>query len=418
MIPDSKRNDKRFRILFKVAAILKALHVLYGGLKTWSDWLDLYIKLWSDEGEEMDILQNLKENPEVHPYSFNDLAHKTTLCFQSKHRVRFPFAEAQKRVCGAVCSLTNWKPTTEVKYHEFGGYGKKWMIEPDEVFTADTNLNTEKETNDKIKSCAKIVPIMFMMFRDSKGEGLNETILAFLRELSKKWTISGDKSEKRDWNQMVFDLCKEPILRKAVRPPFYNYEMREWIPEVTWEPFSEWATKVRRMAVEELYSQNQECQILKRDLDQALKEVRDSKKCHTPVIISQEAYADFCTLQAIGTKAISDEQKKYAKKDEEMTEAEIIVKLKRQRKNGLNMDGGIYLQKPPTPNMPNMIASIFSYMASGAASSLDSISKMAVLNGARVDNPKFKTNLVFFENETGYKTSVCSKQNHGHVALS
>ena len=91
------------------------------------------------------------------------------------------------------------------------------------------------------------------------------------------------------------------------------------------------------------------------------------------------------------------------------TQEELIAKVTRVKKNGLNQDGGIYLQKPPNPPMPILIASLFSYMASGARGTIDAISHLANLDGARVDVPRFRRGLEFLKDESGYKTAVSSR---------
>lgn len=410
----------RYEVLFKTAGILNALKEIYGSLKTWSDWLDLYMQIWNS-GSANGVIRDLEENREVHPSNFNDLTHKTTMCFQATHRVRFPFAEAQKRVCGAVCTLTNWKPTTEVKYHEFACGDKNWQIDPEELFATNINLVKEDDANEKIRNCATSVPIMVMQFREPGREGLTETALSFARELSKKWTISGDKSERRDWSQMLKEICTQDILRKAIIPPFYDFN-EDMVNDVKIEGYQTWATNVRRTALVLLYNLNFDCAVLTTDLAQATKELRDSKKSVIPDIQDGGDYADFCTLRAISSSEMKEKKTKMMKKftEEEygeLDERDIISQMERQKKNGLNKDGGIYLQKPPNPPMPNLIASLFSTMASGAKGTVDAISHLAHLDGARVDVPRFRSDMKFLENEPGYRTSV-SHSKCANVVLS
>jgi hypothetical protein len=384
-----------------LSAIINALHEIYGSLKTWENWLDLYITVWyGPVGESIE--NSLRDNPEIHPTCFNDLVHKTTIYFQARHKVRFPFLEGQKRVCGTICATMNYKPRTEVKYHEASC--EKWTIDKEEGYGLDIDLEKETPPNRKITSCGKIANMMIMVFRGTKNGNqdiLSPTIIDLVRMLSKRLTITGSKGEKRDWNQMLIELCENPNLSDLVVPPFFDITQQDQ-PEVGNNEFNTWATGVRKSVLQALYKVGNDSTVFQDDLNQCLSQLKENTKSYVPVIKNEKDYADFCSLTALNKSAIAAEKAKH----EESTEEEALVKIERKLKKGLNADGGIYLPKIPSPYMPNMIASMFSYLASGTAGSITAISKLAKLNGARVDNPIYNSRIRFIPNEEGYKTVV------------
>ena len=98
---------------------------------------------------------------------------------------------------------------------------------------------------------------------------------------------------------------------------------------------------------------------------------------------------------------------------EKQPEKEIRTKArgtkKRDEKNkreGVNGDGSVYFKKPPSPGMCMMIMTIFSYIASGSANSVELIKQVAILNGKRVSDPRFKDNVELLEVEDDFQESV------------
>ena len=111
-----KENKPNESVLVLLDLVFQIFQDVFGGLKTWQNWVDLYMVLFQNKFKgDKEIIESLETEPELHPHCFNDLVHKTTLMFQSLLDVRLPFAEAQKRVTSTVCLLTGWKPTDQVR---------------------------------------------------------------------------------------------------------------------------------------------------------------------------------------------------------------------------------------------------------------------------------------------------------------
>jgi hypothetical protein len=176
--------------------------------------------------------------------------------------------------------------------------------------------------------------------KNGKQDILSPTIIDLVRMLSKMWTITGSKGEKRDWNQMLIELCENPNLSGLVVPPIFDITQEDQ-PEVGSTEFNIWATVVRKSVLQALYKVVNDSTVFQEDLNQCLSQLKENTKSYGPDIKNEEELADFCSLTALNKSALATEKAKH----EESTEEEALVKMSRLLKKGLNEMAGFICQK-------------------------------------------------------------------------
>ena len=379
--------------LHQISMIFQLISQVYGDLKTWEDWVDLYMVVYASRGDtNVTLMESLKFEPEMHPHCFNDLVHKTTLYFQAQHSVRLPFAEAQKRVSSTVLSLIGLKPTNEVKYHRFPASSDDYMIDPTDVYFQDTDLKSMEESqNYKITNTGMQASVRMALFRKEGEFGLTKTMIDCARQQSKMWAKANNKNQNRDWHQIVHELSLDFNLNKVVIPPFIDLRLDKEDRDEATLPI--WTKKVRSFVLKYLFEKEGDVIIFKQDLSQAITD-SSRRKASKLIIDDADKFVDFCMLVSI---ADTSKKKKPPKKE---------VEQERTLKKEMHQDGGVYLLRPPSPQMPVLIATIFSFLASGTRQSMEAIGKMASLNGDRVSYPRYNPNVEFLETEKGFKKAV------------
>jgi hypothetical protein len=390
-------EDKNTSLL-KLSTIFQLISSNFGNLKTWENWVDLYMILFSRRFRgNKKILESLGSEPEFHPHCFNDLVHKTTMYFQSLHNVRLPFAEAQKRVSSTVCSLTGWEPTNEVKYHGFGPTSDASPVKMSSWFSENSALTTDQDNPDyKIQNTGQRASILMTTFRFKDEPQLTKTAIACAREQSKRWAKANNKNQNRDWHQIVSELCNDPGLRRIVLPCTIDLEITNEKTRLTSDAFHGWVHNMRDHVLSYLYEKEKDISIFQNELLSA--EKTSSKRTRTEDTVDTAAkFVDFC----LNTKI--DTTKKKKKKIIEEQEKDVPERI---LKKELKEDGGIALARLPSPQMILMITTIFCSLASGSKSSIEAISKVASLNGKRVANPRYKDDIRFMDLEFGFKTGV------------
>jgi hypothetical protein len=399
----SEGKDKSEEILILMDLLFKSFREVYGGLKTWEDWVDLYMVVWRGRfQDEKDFFKSLEDEPEMHPHCFNDLVHKTTLLFQSVQDVRLPFAEAQKRVTSTVCSLTGWKPTNEVKYHLFNvpTDSMDWVVDESDIYFKDKNLEEvdaenlnedNKRRNYKIKNTGQTAAVTVASFRYKEGPSLTNAMISFACVQSKRWAKSNNKNQNRDWHQIVSEMCKDSVLRRMLIPIMIdgrevNNNKRQKQPA-----FFDWTTSVREYVLGFLFSNENDVDIFQTEKNQAINDAKQRLGLVDDIVTPQD-FVDFCLKPQLS----STPRKRKIKGGSEGSEF----------KSEIHRDGGLYWQRPPSPKMSILIATMFSYLASGSKKSIDAIEMLATLNGGRVTDPRYKPDLGLQPFEEGYKTMV------------
>lgn len=382
--------------LVKLDLVFQLLSNFYGGLKTWEDWVDLYMVLFTRYFQtKKDIFASLKDEPEIHPHCFNDLVHKTTLYFQALHNVRLPFSEAQKRVASTVCSLTGWNPSNEVKYHlhcpeTHPNVLNTDALNPDEQFSHDHDLTDTDQF--KIINTGQSAGIKMVVFRNDGSANLTPKMIDCARELSERWSKANNLNQTREWAQVVMELCNDQTLKQRVLPNCIDLSTKEDKIRNGPNEFRAWASGVREYVLGCMYQKECNVKIFQNDFQKALHNY-DRRYDGGIYVCTPSEFADFCmNLQA--------EEGKTGKKKKPKQAGE------RELRKELTQDGGIYLRRPPAPIFINLVACLFSYLASGSRNSLEAIQKLASLNGKRVANPRFIEQLEFLEIEDGFKEMV------------
>lgn len=370
--------------------IFQLLHTVFGDLKTWENWLDLYIIVFMERfGDKKSVITSVDEEPEFHPHCFTDLVHKTTLYFQAAHGVRLSFAEAQKRVSATTLALSGLKPTNEVKYHRFPVEDNDFQID-DEYWTNIVLDDQEDSENYKIMNTGQQASITFAVFRQ-KDDGLTKTMIDCARQQSKLWAKANNKNQSRDWHQIVSELCQHPKLANLLITPFVDLTIEA--DEDRRDVMGEWTNKVRTFVLTYLFEKENDVTIFQTELFTAIKAMSKGGKeeCDTA-----EKFVNFCLYMPLSATP--------KKKKGKATQA--IANKPRKARAEITQDGGMSLVRPPSPHMCLTIATIFSFLASGSKTSIDAIAKVASLNGDRVTDPRYKDDIAFLVVEDGFKASV------------
>jgi hypothetical protein len=383
--------------------IFQLINDNFGNLKTWEDWVDLYMVLFKNrfKGKKI-ILTSVNEEPEFHPHSFNDLVHKTTLYFQAAHTVRLPFAEAQKRVTASVCALLDWEPTHVVKYHQYSPNTNNSIIDAEDVFRTNSNLKeTPDKFNFKIQNTGQQASVMFVRFRHENGNTLTNKILECSREQSKRWAKANNKNQTRDWHQIVSELCNDSPLTKLVIPPFIDLTITDESKRNSQDTFQTWTREVRKYVLTYLHDKEGDVEIFRNANSTAVTEFKKRNPWWGGKVETTEEFVDFCMYIQVDKSL-----KKKKKTGKKTKKGKAKAAEEHEMKKELGQDGSCSLVRPPFPVMPTLISTMFSYLASGSRTSIEAISKVASLNGSRVPTPRYNSDVIFMEPEAGFKEAV------------
>jgi hypothetical protein len=375
--------DSRELKLYKMSMIFQLLRDNFGGLATWEDWVDFYMIMFEMRfRKKKSLIDSLDTEPEIHPHSFNDLVHKSTLLFQSLHPIRLAMEEGQKRAISSVCSLIGYSPTNEVIFH---GCNTKEEDPELEGFGANQNLNKEtSEVDHKVENTAQQATFTVLVFRTDSGEELTKSMIVCAREQSKRWAVANNSDEKRDWHQIVTELCTNQSLKQIVVPHMIDLEIDDEDDRLSLDHFFQWARNVRVHVLKLLYDKEKYVQCFK-----------DHLQLGQTIVENADDFVKHCMYRAIAKKSKRRGHNSAA-----------VANQVRLDKKELHKDGGIYLLRPPSPEMAHLIATMFSFFASGSRTSVEAISKLASLNGKRVTEPRFKQDIEFLEIEKSFKVDV------------